>query len=87
MHKILNIIVNNGTNERLDSIALSDNHYLSANKQSAMALDALCNTLSDGQMQLLDTYISKYNATSAIYTQSAYKLGLKDMLSLLQDLK
>lgn len=87
MNSVIDVIVKNCMNERLDHIVMQNKDYLSTTEQSDKALDRLCEVLKPEQQLLLDDYIVANNKTSALYASCAYRQGMKDIVSLMDSLR
>lgn len=83
---VLNIMINNLTNERLDSIVANNQDYIKASNNANTLLDNLDSTLTPEQRRLLDDYCTAQNASSALYARLAYEQGLRDIAELWHDL-
>ena len=79
---IFDILVEKGTNERLDEIAMVDEAYMKASKELDDAILEKENLLE--QLHDVDKRISAlYGSLMASYTKLAYEQGFKDMVEIL----
>lgn len=77
-HEIFRTLVENGTNERLDEIAMVDEAYTRASQELDDAILEKENLVE--KLQEIDKRISVlYGSLMAAYTKLAYEQGLKDM--------
>ncbi len=75
---IFHILVENGTSERLDEIAMRDEAYQKASQELDDAI--LEKESRTGKLQEADRRISVlYGSLMAAYAKLAYEQGLKDM--------
>ncbi|MCI9279063.1 MAG: hypothetical protein HFH90_15500 [Lachnospiraceae bacterium] len=79
---IFDILVEKGTNERLDEIAMVDEAYVKASKELDDAILEKENLLR--QLHEVDKRVSAlYGKLMASYTKLAYEQGFKDMVEIL----
>ncbi len=81
--RVLEIIIENLTNERLDEIVQGVEAYRQAEKETNRTLCVLEGMLDKEQRKALDRYLSVENHRTAVYTEMSYKQGMKDILGLL----
>lgn len=86
--KILNILTEYTTNERLDKIVLQDTVYIQTKEKADLLLDKLEKINSSKEAhKLLDSYDSTVHEAAALYANFAYRQGLKDMFNLFMSLQ
>lgn len=83
---VLNILIDNCTNERLDAIVLANEDYKEIKKQASNSFQALLDSLTPEQGRLFNTYTINENELSALYAKLAYEQGLRDITELLKSL-
>lgn len=83
---IVDILIENLTNERLDAKVSQNPDYLESTKHANTLLDNLDSALTPEQRHLLDAYCTAQNASSALYARLAYEQGLRDCAELWHDL-
>lgn len=81
--QILEIIIENLTNERLDEIVRGIEEYRQAEQEADRTIDILEGMLDQGQQRALDSYMSAENHRISVYNQISYRQGMKDILTLL----
>ena len=81
--RVLEIITENLTNERLDEIAQDVEEYRQAEEETSKTISVLEGVLGKDQQKALDRYLSAENHRVAVYTEISYKQGMKDVLALL----
>lgn len=81
---VLNIMINNLTNERLDGIVANNQDYIKASNNANTLLDNLDSALTPEQRQLLDDYCTAQNESASLYARLAYEQGLRDITELWQ---
>lgn len=81
--RVLEIITENLTNERLDSIVQNNKDYRLAEQETDKTICVLEGILSQEQQKVLDDYLSAENHRAAVYAEISYKQGMKDILTLL----
>ncbi len=79
--RVLEIIIENLTNERLDEIVQGVEAYRQAEEDRTLCV--LEGMLDKEQRKALDRYLSVENHRTAVYTEMSYKQGMKDILALL----
>lgn len=83
---VLDIIIENLTNERLDEIVRSVEEYRQAEEETDKTISVLEGMLDKEQNKALDRYLSAENHRAAVYTEISYKQGMKDLVSLVRAL-
>lgn len=81
--QVLEIIMENLMNERLDDIVGSSEKYKQAEQEVDRVMNSLENMLDQEQQNILDSYLCAENHRSAVYAEISYRQGMKDLLSLL----
>ena len=84
--EVLDIIIENLTNERLDAIAFQDEEYIRAEEETGRKQSLLEEMLSEEQYKLFEEYLSAENHRMAVYTGLSYRQGMKDLTALLVSL-
>lgn len=85
MNNILEILIENATNERLDEIAFLGEEYCIIDAQLNTAQQEYANlNLSEEDTKIIDKMLCLSTAHSARYSTLAYKQGLEDAVSLLK---
>lgn len=84
--KVLDIITENLTNERLDYIILQDGEYTEADSKARRQMQIFENSLDREQQKKFDGYLSAENSRMAIYVKKSYEQGQKDIIELLSEL-
>lgn len=84
--RVLEIITENLTNERLDSIVQNNEEYRWAEQETNKTICVLKGILNQEQQKALDDYLSAENHRASVYTEISYRQGMKDILTLLVSL-
>lgn len=84
--QVLDIIIENLTNERLDGIVRSVEEYRQAEEEMDKTISVLEGMLDKEQNKVLDRYLSAENHRAAVYAEISYKQGMKDLVSLVMAL-
>lgn len=84
--QVLDIIIENLTNERLDEIVRSVEEYRQAEEETDRTISVLEGMLDKEQNKTLDRYLCAENHRAAVYTEISYKQGMKDLVSLVMAL-
>lgn len=85
MRKLSDIIVEFGTNERLDGIVFRDKEYRSINAKLSESYKELYKLeFTKQQKKCINDVLSLENALSARFAEIAYMRGLQDRRSLLR---
>ena len=82
LRSLLDILIENGTNERLDQIAFANREYQKTARQASKTFENFSDSLTPAQKKLFNAYSVNQNALSAQYSQLAYEQGLKDCAQL-----
>lgn len=85
-NSVLDILIDNCTNERLDAIIISEPAYTEASQACDDALQNLDNVLTPEEKKIFDTFTVKQNALSALYARLAYEQGMRDVVTLWNEL-
>ena len=83
---VLNILIDNCTNERLDAIVFANEDYKEIKKQASNSFQTLVDSLTPEQNRLFNAYTANENALSALYARLAYEQGQRDIIELLKSL-
>lgn len=83
---VLNILIDNCTNERLDAIVFANEDYKEIKKQASNSFQTLLDSLTPEQNRLFNLYTVNENALSALYARLAYEQGQRDIIELLKSL-
>lgn len=83
---VLNILIDNCTNERLDAIVFANEDYKEIKKQASNSFQALLDSLTPEQDRLFNAYTVNENTLSALYARLAYEQGQRDIIELLKSL-
>lgn len=86
MKGILDIIIENLTNERLDSIVFANDEYKNLLQKYNESANIFESSLTPEQQTLYNAFTVDYNAMSAMYARLAYELGLRDLAELCTEL-
>ena len=86
MKKILDIIVENLTNERLDSLVFANDEYKKIMQKFEESSQIFEDSLTPEQHKKFVQFMDDYNAQSALYARLAYKQGMRDVAELWQEL-
>ena len=86
MKKILDIIIENMTNERLDSIVFANDEYKNLLQKYNQSSDDFESSLTPEQKKNFDAFTVDYNALSALYARLAYEQGMRDCAELWNEL-
>lgn len=81
--RVLEIIMENLTNERLDDIVQGTEEYRQAEQETNRTINFLEGMLDEVQQKTLDGYLSAENHRASVYSKISYKQGMKDILVLL----
>lgn len=81
--RVLEIITENLTNERLDAIVRGAEEYRQAEQETNRAINILEGMLDEEQQKTLDCYLSAENNRASVYSKISYRQGMKDVLTLL----
>lgn len=84
--RVLEIITENLTNERLDDIVQGVEEYRQAEQETNRAINILEGMLEHEQQKALDIYLSAENHRASVYSKISYRQGMKDILALLVSL-
>ena len=76
--QVLDVIIENLTNERLDEIVRSVEEYRQAEEEMDRSISVLEGMLDKEQNKALDCYLSAENHRAAVYTEISYKQGMKN---------
>lgn len=83
---VLNILIDNCTNERLDAIVVANEDYKEIKKQASNSFQTLLDSLTPEQDRLFNLYTVNENTLSALYARLSYEQGLRDITELLKSL-
>lgn len=87
MEDILQILIENCTNERLDQIAYEDEDFCAIDAKLNNALKQYDNlSLSEQAAKEISHVFDMYAAQNARYTAIAYKKGIEDSVQLLKEM-
>lgn len=86
MNNILDILIDNCTNERLDKIVFANDEYKKLLEQYNKSSQSFEDSLTPEQKKIFDTFTVDYNALSAMYARLAYEQGLRDIVALWNEL-
>lgn len=81
--RVLEIVMENLMNERLDDLVQNVEKYKQAERKADEAINMLEQILDREQQKALDHYLSAENHRAAVYAEISYRQGMKDLLSLL----
>lgn len=86
VHKtLLEILIENFTNERLDEIAFQDKEFRSSDKKLNEALERYDNlSLPEESDKIVNRVFDAYADQNAVYAAIAYKQGIIDSVQLLK---
>lgn len=84
--RILDILIDNCTNERLDSIIFANDEYKNLLQKYNASSEIFESSLTPEQQTLYNAFTADYNAMSALYARLAYEQGMRDCASLWQEL-
>ena len=84
---LLETLVENLTNERLDKIAFKDKEFRSIDKKLNEALEQYDNlSLSEESDKVVSHVFDAYAGQNAVYVAIAYKQGIMDSVQLLKEM-
>lgn len=81
--KVLETIIENLTNERLDSLVRNIEKYKQAEQEADRTMSILEETLNQEQQKAFNDYLSAENHRASVYTEISYKQGMKDVVAFL----
>lgn len=85
--KLINIIVSNRTEKALDRILENNREYQAALKEQDEAFRRLDQIKSNKEKKIISKALDANNHCSAVYGETAYRLGLQDGLNLAIELR
>lgn len=86
MKGILDIIIENLTNERLDNLIFANDEYKNLLQKYNKISAIFENSLTPEQHKKFIIFMDDYNALSAMYARLAYEQGMRDVAELWNEL-
>ena len=83
---VLNTMIDNLTNERLDEIIFANDEYKKLLERYNQSSEIFENSLTPEQRTLYNAFTVDYNALSAMYARLAYEQGMRDIVALWNEL-
>ncbi len=80
---ILEIMIENLTNERLDEIVFQNEEYREAEGKTDQALESLRKVFDKEQSRAFEEYMTAENHRVAVYIELSYRQGMKDLMDFL----
>lgn len=84
--KVLDIITECLTNERLDNIIFRNEQYKETDAKSGRTMQIFEELLDAEQQKRFDEYLEAENQRVAIYTRMSYEQGMRDIVDLIASL-
>ncbi|MCM1259273.1 MAG: hypothetical protein NC307_15715 [Roseburia sp.] len=85
-NEVIDLLTEYATNERFSSIVEEDEEIRAAKIHSMEKYSTLMNTLTDGQKDLLEAFVTADSELDARMEFLIYQQGLKDMFNLMMSL-